>query len=691
MTTLLPSKPSLINLKMQAKSLLKAHRNGDASCCEVLRNLKELRDKSDADVLSAELSLASVQHALALEYGFETWAAMKLSVLGRTDRYAFLHLLCGDMSGQILRNSFVPGDVQVWMENFIEGPAPRCTNEEEWLRLRSEYIASIFSSKVTTEDVLKHAPQKYDRLKEGRRYREVLLWFDACLFDQTIMIHLIDRLSRLDLGDAKLSLICPGEFPDFDTFHGFALLTPEQMASLLPTRHAITPAEIELAHNAWEAFTSSDPTDIERVIAGDCHALPYLAAALTRFLEQYPSTFNGLSRLEQEVLTAVASGVNDIGSIYATCRDVEARPYFHDTVIMGVAEDLARAETPLLIVDGLEAMSACSKVDAEPRSEAGIKKWRVHITDIGREVVAGKQDYVRLNGIDRWFGGVHLMGGEALWRWDGKQRKLVKAPEPPVFQSIADGDVAAVKRLTKNESTQQTRRTNNETPIHWAASHGRLEILTHLVESGVDINTRYDAGNTPLILASWEGHLDCVTYLVEAGADIHIRNRGGHQAIHWAAEHGHLDIVKFLQASGADIHSTDNTGANLLTEACEDGHWEIVKYLLSQGVDIESERAGRDGFTPLVAAAYKGYVGIVNFLLESGADVHAGNDSPLGWACGFGQVDIAERLISQGADVNGVGGEGLTFIDEAIQKDRKAIVEILLKHGASPSCLLTPE
>jgi hypothetical protein len=29
------------------------------------------------------------------------------------------------------------------------------------------------------------------------------------------------------------------------------------------------------------------------------------------------------------------------------------------------------------------------------------------------------------NGIDRWLGGVHLMGGDALWRWDGKRRRLV--------------------------------------------------------------------------------------------------------------------------------------------------------------------------------------------------------------------------------------------------------------------------
>jgi len=47
--------------------------------------------------------------------------------------------------------------------------------------------------------------------------------------------------------------------------------------------------------------------------------------------------------------------------------------------------------------------------------EEGGEYW---ITDTGREVLAGRADQVRLNGINRWLGGVHLVGNEALWRWD---------------------------------------------------------------------------------------------------------------------------------------------------------------------------------------------------------------------------------------------------------------------------------
>jgi hypothetical protein len=59
-----------------------------------------------------------------------------------------------------------------------------------------------------------------------------------------------------------------------------------------------------------------------------------------------------------------------------------------------------------------------------------IEKWAnspVTITDVGRQVLEGRADHVKLNGIDRWIGGVHLAGNEAAWRWDREASKIVAA------------------------------------------------------------------------------------------------------------------------------------------------------------------------------------------------------------------------------------------------------------------------
>ena len=76
----LPSKPNLAQLKHQAKNLLKAHHRGEKSACQTLRLLHRFAALSDEAILSAALTLAEAQYALAMDYGFESWAALKSRV-----------------------------------------------------------------------------------------------------------------------------------------------------------------------------------------------------------------------------------------------------------------------------------------------------------------------------------------------------------------------------------------------------------------------------------------------------------------------------------------------------------------------------------------------------------------------------------------------------------------------------------
>ena len=49
----------------------------------------------------------------------------------------------------------------------------------------------------------------------------------------------------------------------------------------------------------------------------------------------------------------------------------------------------------------------------------------VTITETGRKVLVGRADHIDLNGIDRWLGGVHLVGEKAAWRWDSASERIV--------------------------------------------------------------------------------------------------------------------------------------------------------------------------------------------------------------------------------------------------------------------------
>ena len=65
---------------------------------------------------------------------------------------------------------------------------------------------------------------------------------------------------------------------------------------------------------------------------------------------------------------------------------------------------LARARNPLLV--------------AEPADAPLDGDTLLALTDTGARVLAGHADHVALNGLDRWIGGVHLVGPDAAWRFD---------------------------------------------------------------------------------------------------------------------------------------------------------------------------------------------------------------------------------------------------------------------------------
>ena len=46
-----------------------------------------------------------------------------------------------------------------------------------------------------------------------------------------------------------------------------------------------------------------------------------------------------------------------------------------------------------------------------------VHKAKFEITEPGKSVLRGEADFVELNGIDLWLGGVHLSPNN-LWRWD---------------------------------------------------------------------------------------------------------------------------------------------------------------------------------------------------------------------------------------------------------------------------------
>ena len=101
-----------------------------------------------------------------------------------------------------------------------------------------------------------------------------------------------------------------------------------------------------------------------------------------------------------------------------------------DVSLWTFINELVTCRVPMLNASGPESLAALlAKFDPEAYVQPSPKKlrqWDITITDAGKDVLAGKKDWIQLNGIDRWLGGVHLKGSEAQWRWDEEREVLVE-------------------------------------------------------------------------------------------------------------------------------------------------------------------------------------------------------------------------------------------------------------------------
>src|SRR5439155_4942879 len=101
------------------------------------------------------------------------------------------------------------------------------------------------------------------------------------------------------------------------------------------------------------------------------------------------------------------------GALFVASQRHEARPFMGDLPFYDILRGLAAARVPLLTIDG-----------AVERADLG--RNTVAITAAGRDVLSGRVDHVAVNGIDRWKGGVHLVGSDrSPWRWDARAERLV--------------------------------------------------------------------------------------------------------------------------------------------------------------------------------------------------------------------------------------------------------------------------
>lgn len=147
-----------------------------------------------------------------------------------------------------------------------------------------------------------------------------------------------------------------------------------------------------------------------------------------------------------------------------------------------------------------------------------------------------------------------------------------------------------------------------------------------------------------------------------------------------AAQRG--DSAAMLELVSSPVAAPPSQRAFFLYTASVCGALDVVQQLVGQqGTDV-NVRVGEDGETPLMAAVACGQLGVVNYLLQQGANPNVRDEdgkTPLHEACDIGSLPLVMALAEHGADINARDEDGETPLHEA---KLPAIRDYLIARGA---------
>ncbi|MDB4794760.1 ankyrin repeat domain-containing protein [bacterium] len=447
-----------------------------------------------------------------------------------------------------------------------------------------------------------------------------------------------------------------------------------------------------------------------------------------------------------------AAGGGDIEAVkefLAAGVDVNAKDEVESTPLHGAAQYGHLETVELLIAKGADVNAKDEDGetpldDAEGETAVLLRKhggktsyWfkageSIHIATVAGHIEAVKQhlaagaevnakDEDGLTPLDHAVWGGHTEVAELLIANGADVNAKDKYGWTPLLHAARKGHKEIVELLIDKGADVKAKNGWLRTSLHFATTK---EIAELLIDKGADVKAKDDGESTPLHNASLEGHKETAELFIAKGADVNAKDEdgktplddaeevreddspenkaakketadllrkyggksGAKDSIHVAATVGNIEIVQQHLDAGVDVNTKNKLGRTPLLYAIQEGHKEIAELLIAKGA-IQVPRIRIDD------AVRQSNIEAIKQHLAAGTNVderdYDRKSTPLHLAADFGEKEIAELLVSGGANVNAKSGSktpldyalSLSHLGREPSPSRKAIATLLRKHG----------
>lgn len=412
--------------KKRAKELQRAIVDGNE---EALRRAARYHPRagnlSQGDFARTIAKLSDAQLIVARELGVNSWPKLRQHInqlaKARHDIAGgaeapdadchTVHIRCGSDIREGLKTAGFAGTFAEFSDPYCHGPVPRGENLDA---VRADFISRSYG--IPIEQVLARQRQANSDLRDACLSERIVLWFEHDSYDQLILARLLAYFAdqKTQQGRPKrVELICIDRFPAITRFNGLGQLSPAALRLLWSQRQAVTPAMLSLGEAVWKALRDASPEPLFEIASQGTPAVPEMAAALLRHLQELPGLDDGLSLTERLTLQLLSRGPATGGGLFHQLHlNAEPLPYLGDLMYWSFLRDLNNAQHPPL------------RVSEQTRQQAWPQRL-LSLTEVGEDLLHGRADFQTIGALPRWVGGIEISGAAAAWRWDPNARRPV--------------------------------------------------------------------------------------------------------------------------------------------------------------------------------------------------------------------------------------------------------------------------
>ncbi|MDI1263095.1 MAG: hypothetical protein PS018_07555 [bacterium] len=267
-----------------------------------------------------------------------------------------------------------------------------------------------------------HLPARLEDVKRDgpalaefcERFEAIELWVDAAPNAQLQLIWLLDHIRHHAKVASRLSLI------QTDTAIGDIL--PNELTDWRQRAVPVGNGHFKIASAAWAAWQSATPQAWFGLLTNDTSALPGLHAAVVSLLEELPALRTGLGVTALRLLELISAGHVHPWDLFPGHEKPNTRRVLGYWEIGELLDGLTHGPAPA--VTGLDERPFDPAMHHDSKRHQRYARSTLALTDLGKAILAGTDDFSRHNPVHRWWGGTEL-SNDRLWRWDAQNRALI--------------------------------------------------------------------------------------------------------------------------------------------------------------------------------------------------------------------------------------------------------------------------